>query len=107
MEPNYAFTSINGNISDRFALHFGMAVTGIKDETTSTRVYAFDKTITILLDKNLTGASVEVLDVAGRIVRTASVSKIRTDMDMDVATGVYLVRMTTEKGHETHRVFIK
>ena len=108
IEPEYGFnSSVGGNIPTRFALHFGMTVTGIEDEASNTRVYASDRRITILLDENLTGATVEVLDVAGRIVRTVSINESRTDMEMDVATGVYLVRVVTEKSNDTHRVFIK
>ncbi|MDB4655294.1 T9SS type A sorting domain-containing protein [Flavobacteriales bacterium] len=108
IEPGYGFnSSVAGNIPTRFVLHFGMTVTGIEEEASNTRVYASDRRITILLDENLTGASVEVLDVAGRIIRTVPINETRTDLEMNVAMGVYLVRVSTEKSNDTHRVFIK
>ena len=107
-EPNYSFTStIGGNIPTRFALHFGMSVTGIQDETSSTKVYAFDRRITILIDENLIGSSADVLDLAGRVLRTEFISGTQTNLDMNVATGVYLVRVTTVTGIVSQRVFIK
>jgi hypothetical protein len=108
-QPTYAFTSsVAGNIPTRFALHFGMAVTGIEDgEVMKSRVYTSNgNQLNIILSENIENGSVQVLDMVGRIVRSANLNASRTTLDMNTATGVYLVRVETEKGTDTHRIVI-
>jgi hypothetical protein len=108
-EPTYAFTSsVAGNIPTRFALHFGMAVTGIEDgEVMKSRVYTSSgNQLNIILSENIENGSVQVLDMTGRVVRSANLNASRTTLDMNTATGVYLIRVETEKGTDTHRIVI-
>jgi uncharacterized delta-60 repeat protein len=108
-EPTYAFTSsVAGNIPTRFALHFGMAVTGIEDgEVMKSRVYTSNgNQLNIILSGNTEAGNVQVLDMVGRIVRSANLNASRTTLDMNTATGVYLIRVETEKGTDTHRIVI-
>jgi hypothetical protein len=108
-EPTYAFTSsVAGNIPTRFALHFGMAVTGIEDgEVMKSRVYTSNgNQLNIILSGNTEAGNVQVLDMVGRIVRTVNLNASRTTLDMNTATGVYLIRVETEKGTDTHRIVI-
>ncbi len=108
-EPTYAFTSsVAGNIPTRFALHFGMAVTGIEDgEVMKSRVYTSNgNQLNIILSENIENGNVQVLDMVGRIVRSANLNASRTTLDMNTATGVYLIRVETEKGTDTHRIVI-
>jgi hypothetical protein len=44
--------------------------------------------------------------MVGRIVRTVNLNASRTTLDMNTATGVYLIRVETEKGTDTHRIVI-
>jgi hypothetical protein len=46
------------------------------------------------------------MDMAGRVVQTAALSGIRTAIATDAATGVYVVRVETERGVETKRLLI-
>jgi hypothetical protein len=108
-EPTYAFTSsVAGNIPTRFALHFGMAVTGIEDgQVMKSRVYTSNgNQLNIILSENIENGNVQVLDMVGRIVRSANLNASRTTLDMNTATGVYLIRVETEKGTDTHRIVI-
>ena len=105
--PEYDFTSsVSGNIPTRFALHFGMSITGIEDQGITTRVYASESTVTILTEGTTTGV-VEVMDVSGKLVSRSNLSATRTDMELMVQSGIYLVRVTTEGGVATHKVFLK
>jgi hypothetical protein len=109
VEPTYAFSSsVAGNIPTRFALHFGMAVTGIEDgEVMKSRVYTSNgNQLNIILSENIENGNVQVLDMVGRIVRSANLNASRTTLDMNTATGVYLIRVETEKGTDTHRIVI-
>jgi hypothetical protein len=108
-EPNYDFTStVGGNIPARFALHFGMSVTGVEDGSEmKSRVYTSNgNQLNIILSENIESGSVQVLDMVGRIVRSANLNASRTTLDMNTATGVYLIRVETEKGTDTHRVIL-
>lgn len=106
--PNYNFTSDAGNISDRFALHFGMAVTGIEDGTAAnSRVYTTNgNQLNIILPENTSNGNVQVLDMAGRVIYTANLNASRSTVNMNTATGVYLIRVKTQKGMDTHRVVL-
>ena len=106
-QPTYAFSSsVAGNIPTRFALHFGMAVTGIEDgEVMKSRVYTSNvNQLNIILSENTEKGSVEVLDMTGRVVFVSSLNTNRNTLDMNVNTGVYLIRVDTEKGTDIHRV---
>lgn len=108
VEPSYAFTSTNGNISSRFALHFGMSVTDIEDGThASSRVYTSNgNTLNIILSENTATGNVQVLDMTGRIIHTTNLNTSRSAFHVNAATGVYLIRVETEKGMDTHRVIL-
>ncbi|MCF8459120.1 MAG: T9SS type A sorting domain-containing protein [Flavobacteriales bacterium] len=110
VEPNYAFTSVAGNIGDRFALHFGMTAVGIGRDAinrVSTRVYTSNgNTLNIILSENTENGKVDVLDMAGRIVGSFNLSTNITSVNMNVSIGVYHVRVETENGMDTHRVLL-
>jgi glucose/arabinose dehydrogenase len=106
-EPTYAFTStVAGNIPTRFALHFGMSITGIEDATSNVGIYSFGKQVTILLNGTSTG-TVEVLDMAGRMVHTQNLNSAQTIIDLSTASGIYLVRVATEGNIITRKVSIQ
>jgi hypothetical protein len=110
VEPNYSFTSIAGNVSDRFALHFGMTAVGIGRDAmhgVSTHVYSSNGQLNITLANNIESGRVEVMDMAGRTVGSFNLNATTTALPMNVTTGIYLVRIQTEKGTDTHRVLIK
>ncbi|MCF8276603.1 MAG: BspA family leucine-rich repeat surface protein [Flavobacteriales bacterium] len=109
LEPSYAFSSsVGGNIPTRFALHFGMAITGIEDgvEANSHVYTSSGSQLNVILSENIENGNVQVLDMAGRIILTANLTSSRTTLDMNASTGVYLVRVETEKGTYTHRVIL-
>lgn len=106
VEPNYAFTSGAGNIGDRFVLHFGMTAVGIEEGTQAgSRVYTTNANqLNIILSENTDNGNVDVLDMAGRVVFTSKLNSNRTTLGLNVNAGVYLIRVGTEKGTDTHRV---
>ena len=108
VEPNYAFTSAAGNIGDRFVLHFGMAAVGIEDgQAMNSRVYTSNgNQLNIILSENTEKGSVEVLDMTGRVVYTSNLNALRSTINLNASTGVYLIRVETEKGTDTHRVIL-
>jgi photosystem II stability/assembly factor-like uncharacterized protein len=109
-EPNYNFTSnVGGNVRNRFALHFGMSVTGVEEGSDmNSRVYTTDQNqLNIILAENVANGSLEVVDMTGRLVNTSSINSNQTSITMNVKGGVYLIRITTDKGTDTHRVVLQ
>ena len=108
-EPTYSFTSGTGNIPSRFALHFGMSVTGIEDGfVTNARVYSTSgNQLNIILSDNIERGNVSVLDMAGRTITTFKINSNTTSTKINVNTGVYLIRIETEKGIDTHRIVLQ
>ena len=108
VEPNYSFTStVAGNIPTRFALHFGMSAVGIENgSVTNSQVYTSNNQLNIILSGSLENGKAEMLDMAGRTVETFNLNSTRTTTEMNVNTGVYLVRVETGKGIDTHRILI-
>ena len=107
--PEYAFTSTAGNIGNRFILHFGMTAVGIEDGTlANSRVYTSNgNQLNIILSDNTEKGSVQVFDMAGRAIRTANLNASRSMIDLNTQTGVYLIRVETEKGADTHKVVLQ
>jgi len=107
VNPVYAFATDAGNIGDRFALHFGeMAVVGVAENGSTTHVFAADGVVNVSIGSNITNGNITILDMAGRTMQTAVISGSRTVVATDLNTGIYLVRIETAKGAETHRVML-
>jgi len=113
VNPIYAFTTTSGNIGDRFALHFGALAVGAGRDVACnvcTHVFAADGMVNVTVSNpessGLTGI-ITILDMAGRTVQTAAINSSRTIVATDLTTGIYLVRVETEKGAETHRVILR
>jgi hypothetical protein len=106
-EPTYAFAStVAGNIPTRFALHFGMSVTGMEDATSNVGIYSSGKQVTILLNGTSVG-TVEVLDMTGRMVHTQNVNSAQTIIDLSTTSGIYLVSVQTEGNTISRKVSIR
>jgi hypothetical protein len=94
VEPIYAFTSDAGNISTRFALHFGLSITDIDEVANNIGVYAANKQINVLLNGSKTG-TITVFDMTGRMVYSQSIMSPRTIIDFNTASGIYVVKVET------------
>jgi hypothetical protein len=110
INPVYAFVSNSGNIGDRFALHFGMMAVGIGTDVACnvcTHVFAADGMVNVSVGGDITTGNITILDMAGRTVQTAAINGSRTVVATDLTTGIYLVRIETAQGAETHRVMLR
>jgi hypothetical protein len=107
-EPNYSFTSDAGNIGDRFILHFNNAAVGVDEEAeVKSHVFVSNNQLSISLAPNTENATVQVLDMAGRTIATRALRQTQTVIDMNVPTGIYLIRVETAKGADTHKVVLQ
>jgi hypothetical protein len=111
VEPSYSFSSNAGNIGSRFALHFGMSITGIGRDAinrVSTRVYTSNgNTLNIILADKVGNGNVSVLDVTGKMVYTRQLNQTWTTIPLSVSSGIYLVKVETENSAETHRIVVE
>jgi uncharacterized delta-60 repeat protein len=108
--PTYSFATNTGNIGDRFALHFGaMAVGTGRDVACNvcTHVFAADGVVNVSVGNDITTGNITILDMMGRTVQTATINGSRTVVATDPTTGIYLVRVETTHGTETHRVMLR
>ena len=108
-QPDYAFSSANaGNISSRFALHFGLSITDIDNQNKfKSTIYSSRGMLNILLPENIENGQVEVVDITGRTVFISSLNTNKSTLDLEVNSGVYLVSINTDKSTETHRIFLE
>ncbi|MFT6210401.1 MAG: hypothetical protein ACJATE_001017, partial [Bacteroidia bacterium] len=60
--------------------------------------------LNITLSDNTENGKVDVMDMAGRIVRSFSLNSTSTLVQMNVKAGIYLIRVETSQGVNTHRV---
>jgi hypothetical protein len=108
LEPSYNFSSNSGNIGDRFALHFGMSITGLEDvNVLNSKVYYANGQLNIILSDIKGNGNISVLDVTGKMVHTRQLNQTWTTIPISVSTGIYLVKVETENSAETHRIIVK
>jgi len=105
-ESTYVFTSDAGNVSSRFALHFGLSITDIDEVANNIGVYAADRQINVLL-QGLQSGTIQVMDMAGRLIHTQSIISDRTVIDMNSASGIYVVKVETSAQTITKKISIQ
>lgn len=100
----YSFSEVQGNIGDRFILHFA-EITGVDEVENNISVYSFQNQIKINLDSKESG-HVTVFDLSGRTVLTRQLNSDRTSIELNQASGIYLVRVETQSETVTRKVAI-
>jgi len=104
--PNYSFTSTEGDNADRFELVFDLNV-GVKElPLASANVYSLDKRIVI---DNVYGATtMDVINVQGQVLKNFKFNSTGThEISVNLLTGVYMVRLHNGGEMKTMKVFVK
>ncbi len=104
-QHSYSFAAAEGQIDDRFTLHFG--VTGIaKPEMENMNIYCANSTLYI---QGETGpATLEMFDITGKRLSSKQVMIDGTYTEsLSLNTGMYLVRVTSHNQSNTTKVFVK
>ena len=83
-----------------------MAVTGLEDAGSNVGIYSHGKQVTVLLNE-ISAGTIDVLDMAGRVVHTQNVNSERTTIELSTASGIYLVRVETANGTITKKISIQ
>jgi len=107
LDATYDFTDEAGNIPSRFALHFGMTVTDIRNsEGFRTQVFSSGNEVNIILSEATSGTAI-IYDMAGNRIATENILSDRTAFSLNSATGIYIVQLQTNKGTSTHKIHLQ
>ena len=91
-EEDYVFTSPEGDINNRFVLHFG--VTDIKDDniTDMLNIWAYNNQLNIIGE--IGEAQLEIFDIQGRLMSSSTINVVGKYSEMlHLHPGVYIVRL--------------
>lgn len=107
-ESVYSFTSQEGDISDRFVIHFG--VVGIEQPTSTNdiiQLWTADHTICLLNSTNLEG-KVSVVNMYGQKVFEAPLNRnVNQQINLMAPAGYYIVNIVTKNGVVNKKVYLK
>jgi hypothetical protein len=107
LDATYGFTDEAGNIPTRFALHFGMSITDIRNtDAFSAQVFSLGNEVNIILS-DATNGTATVYDMAGKLIATQNIHSDRTAFQVNVASGIYFVKLESDKGASTHKIHLK
>lgn len=107
LDNTYDFTDEAGNIPTRFALHFGMSVTEIQNNSDefSAQVFSSGNHVNIILSEPINGMAT-IYDMAGKLIATKNINSDRTIFPVNSATGIYIVKLETDKGTSTCKIHL-
>ena len=106
LDATYDFTDEAGNIPTRFALHFGMSITDIRNaEGFRAQVFSSGNEVNIILS-DATNGTATVYDMAGKLMATQNIHSDRTAFQVNVASGIYIVKLESDKGASTHKIHL-
>ncbi|MCL1850299.1 MAG: T9SS type A sorting domain-containing protein [Bacteroidetes bacterium] len=100
----YTFFDIRGNSTIKAYFEVPQGINNI-DETAIT-VFSHNNTVTIMNNQLIPVKQVDIIDMYGRLIWTGQAFTEKTDISLDVATGIYGVRITTESNTITTKVSI-
>lgn len=104
--PSYSFAYNTGDNANRFVLHFS-APTSIGEHASGVQIYSYESSIYV---KNLTSQKMQnvfVYDLLGQeVFRSALNQSPIQKFNLSVNSGYYLVKVVTENGVTTQKVYI-
>lgn len=107
--PEYSFQASKGDVPVLFELWFTQPTDVPELPTASlTRMYTYGQTLYMEFGKEATGRSLEVFDISGRrLMHQALGSGTVHTTQLNLQTGVYIVRVTSATETETKRIFVE
>ncbi len=104
--PSYTFAASIGENANRFVLHFATA-SGINEPNAGNiNIYANNNNIYVNTTEKV--KEISVYNMLGQVITKISGNgKSLNTISMNNATGNYVVKVTTEKGVRTEKVFVK
>lgn len=104
LTKNYTFNYTLGDAEKRFKVHF--STTGIdENESTSANIYSYQQTVYVNFANNTQG-DIYIYNLAGQLVSTNESASGNVRIRLN-STGVYMVKVITEKETLTQKVVIR
>ncbi len=105
--PVYLFTAFDGDDPNRFKLGFA-ETNAIASPAPANQFTAFvQNDIIHIKGIEALDGKVSLLDISGRMIATAALQNGNCELNASRPTGVYLVRIITDKGLTTKKIFIQ
>jgi len=102
--PSYTFEAKTTDYASRFRLVFN--VTGVEENTTSTEPFAFFNGSEWVVS-NMGEATLQVVDMLGRIVSSETVNGNATMSTANLGAGVYVMRLVNGENVMTQKIVVK
>jgi len=104
--PDYSFVSKPGDDEQRFMIHFKEPQTNSSAES-EISIYSFNDRVYVRSYGNPI-ESLEIYDMLGhKIINQENLNTEETDVEMNSGMGYYLVKVYTNSGFKTEKVFIR
>ena len=104
----YTFTASPADEPARFKLHFGTtAALSIPESNTGFKIYTSESTLTIENNSGVMEYQLTVFDINGRQHMQQSASGQLTRIPLQVAPGMYIVKVVSKKGISTEKVVVR
>ena len=104
---SYNFNWETNDTEDRFILH--LKATGIDDLASSgTKIFAYQRTITIRSSEKLNNAQISIIDMMGRVVyESRLVDGQNEQITAPVKDGVYMIQLISDEGTQVEKVILR
>lgn len=105
LTQDYSFAYTTTDPEKRFRIHFSLGERSLKSEDIS--VYSKPNTI-VVANKSAIPGTIEVFDLTGtHLLSTRLIASPSTEVPVHIPSGVYLVRVITENGNISNKVFMQ
>ena len=105
-EEDYQFTSPQGDINNRFVLHFGMTDISENEIPDMLNIWAYNNQLNIISE--VKQARLEIFDMQGRLMssKTININGKYTEM-LNLQTGAYIVRLQNSNMVKSKQIILK
>lgn len=100
----YTFSYAGGEAANRFKLHFS-ALSVDDNEQNSLSIYSYQKTVYVNFNKQLTG-DIYIYNMAGQLITSRETASGLAHIGLN-ETGVYIVKVVSDKEISTTKVYIQ
>jgi hypothetical protein len=101
---SYIFNNVDANATIEAYFQFGQGIDA--NDEASIEIFSHNNVVTILNGNLIPVKHVEIIDMYGRIIWTGQAFEEKTEITLNVATGIYGVRITTGDGQKVSKVNI-
>jgi len=112
--PEYSFSTLKGNQSDRFILHLSATPniqTEFVDKDADVNIYAFESSVNVKIKStdfaSMQDAQIEIYNMLGKKILNHKINSDFTRIQLSVSDGNYIVKVRTTEKTVNKKVFIQ